>query len=136
MLAFLLLLTVGYCVAGAFQLKETAIISLTLIMFGGAIVKPVISGTVAKCSDSAHRARAMSIFYMVVNIGSFSGKGLRGPLNEHLGLQYINLYAAGMSFAAFILVSVFYTNVDTASTGKTVREALRVFRKVCVNVRF
>lgn len=135
MLAFLLL-TVGYCMLGAFQLKETAIISLTLIMFGGAIVKPVISGTVAKCSDSAHRARAMSIFYMVVNIGSFSGKGLAGPLNEHLGLQYINLYAAGMSFAAFILVSVFYTNVDTAGTGKTVREALRGLGRVCANVRF
>ena len=86
MLAFALL-TAGYTLLGAFQLKTTALLALTVIMFGGAIIKPVISGTVAKCSDSVHRARAMSIFYMVVNIGAFSGKALAGVLNEELGLQ-------------------------------------------------
>ena len=130
------LLTAGYGLLGAYQLKSTALISLSLIMFGGAIIKPVISGTVAKCSDSAHRARAMSIFYMVVNIGSFTGKGLAGQLNEVLGLQYINFYAAGMSFAALILVAMFYKNVDMAGTGKTVGEALRGLLKVMGNFRF
>ena len=130
------LLTGGYGLLGAYQLKVTALASLTLIMFGGAIIKPVISGTVAKCSDDAHRARAMSIFYMIVNIGSFSGKGLAGELNELLGLQYINFYAAGMSFAALLLVSIFYTNPDTAGTGKTVRQALRGLFTVMRNFRF
>lgn len=130
------LLTAGYGLLGAFQLKSTALTSLALIMFGGAIIKPVISGTVAKCSDDAHRARAMSIFYMVVNIGAFSGKGLAGQLNEVLGLQYINFYASGMSFTALLLVTFFYRNVDTAGTGKTVREALRGLLHVMANARF
>ena len=130
------LLTAGYALLGAFQLKSTALVSLALIMLGGAIIKPVISGTVAKCSDSAHRARAMSIFYMVVNIGAFSGKGLAGVLNERLGFQYINFYAAGMAFAALILVASFYRNVDTAGTGKTVGEALRGLWKVMQHFRF
>ncbi len=134
-LAFVLL-TGGYALLGAFQLKITAIIALSLIMFGGAIVKPVISGTVAKCSDSAHRARAMSIFYMVVNIGAFSGKGLAAELNTRLGLQYINFYAAGMAFTALLLVAIFYRNVDTKGTGKTVKEALRGLVKVMGNFRF
>ena len=94
MVAFALL-TVGYGLLGSFQLKSTAMISLGLIMCGGAIIKPVISGTAAKCSTDANRARAMSIFYMVVNIGSFSGKGLAGVLNEELGLQYINYLRRG-----------------------------------------
>jgi len=130
------LLTSGYGLLGAFQLKATAVLSLVLIMFGGAIIKPVISGTVAKCSDSAHRARAMSIFYMIVNIGSFSGKGLAGYLNEAMGLQYINFYAAGMSFLALILVSAFYRNIDTEGVGKTIKEALRGLMTVLGNFRF
>jgi len=135
MLAFTLL-TGGYWLLGAFQLKVTALLALTLIMFGGAIIKPVISGTVAKTSDDAHRARAMSIFYMVVNIGAFSGKGLAAPLNEYLGLQYINFYAAGMTFAALILVTVFYKNVDTEGVGKTFGEAIRGLGKVMLHFRF
>ncbi len=130
------LLTVGYALLGGMQSQPTALCSLALIMFGGAIIKPVISGTVAKCSDDTHRARAMSIFYMVVNIGSFSGKGLAGYLNEALGLQYINFYAAGMSLTALLLVGAFYKNVDTAGTGKTVKEALRGLWTVMQNFRF
>ena len=135
MLAFTLL-TAGYALLGLFQLKLTAVMALVLIMLGGAIIKPVISGTVAKCSDSDHRARAMSIFYMVVNIGSFSGKGLAAELNERLGMQYINYYAALMTFAALILVALFYRNVDTAGTGKTVKEALQGLWKVMRHFRF
>ena len=130
------LLTGGYATLGAFQLKTTTLIALTLIMCGGAIVKPVISGTVAKCSDSAHRVRAMSIFYMIVNIGAFSGKALAGELNERLGLQYINFYAAGMALLALVLVALFYRDVDREGTGKTVGEALHGLVRVVTNVRF
>lgn len=130
------LLTGGYALLGAFQLKVSAILALTMIMLGGAIIKPVISGTVAKTSDALHRARAMSIFYMVVNIGSFSGKLAAGPLNDNFGLQYINFYAAGMSFIALCLVALFYRNPDIEGTGKTVGEAIRGLGRVLKNVRF
>ena len=105
-------------------------------MVGGAIVKPVISGTAAKCSDSAHRARAMSIFYMIVNIGSFSGKGLAAELNERLGMQPIHYCAAGMALVALVLVSLFYRNVDTRGTDKTLAEAARGLLRVLANFRF
>ncbi|MBN2562158.1 MAG: MFS transporter [Phycisphaerae bacterium] len=135
MLAFALL-SLGYWLLGAYQLKGTALLALFLIMCGGAIVKPVISGTAAKCSSEINRARAMSIFYMVVNIGSFSGKFLAGYLNDRLGLQYINLYAAGMALAALVLVSLFYRNPDVKGTGKTFREAWRGLWTVMRNFRF
>ena len=130
------LLTTGYALLGVYQLKAMALLSLLLIMLGGAIVKPCISGTVAKSSDADHRARAMSIFYMIVNIGSFSGKGLAGYLNEALGLQYINFYSAGMSFVALILCAFFYRNIDTEGVGKTVKQALGGLAKVLSNLRF
>ncbi|MGD8451137.1 MAG: MFS transporter [Phycisphaerae bacterium] len=130
------LLTGGYTLLGAFQLKVTALAALALIMLGGAIIKPVISGTVAKTSDAVNRARAMSIFYMTVNIGSFTGKLTAGPLNEHFGLRWINFYAAGMTLVALVLVAVYYKNPDIEGTGKTVGEALRGLVRVLGNVRF
>ncbi len=135
MLAFALL-TAGYGLLGAFQLKSTVILSLGLIMVGGAIVKPVISGTVAKCSDADHRARAFSIFYMVVNIGSFYGKTMADPLRETFGLASINLYSSAMAFIAFVLVALFYKGIDGDKTSKSFDEALRGYVKVLANFRF
>ena len=130
------LLTAGYALLGAFQYKSTAIAALALIMFGGAIVKPVISGTVAKCSDEAHRVRAFSIFYQVVNIGAIFGKTVAKPLRTGLGLEYINFYASAMAFCALLFVVLFYRNVDTEGMGKTPREAWEGLLKVVRNGRF
>ena len=80
------MLTGGYTVLGAFQTKPLTILALLLILIGGSFIKPIISGTVAKSSDEAHRARAYSIFYQIVNIGAFVGKMLACPLRIDLGL--------------------------------------------------
>lgn len=130
------LLTVGYGLLGAFQIKSTVIVSLFLIMVGGAIVKPVIGGTAAKCSDDNHRARAFSIFYAVVNIGAFAGKAAAAPLRQRYGLEYINYYAAIMAFCALIVVLCFYRDVDRSGTGKTLREAWDGLLRVLSNFRF
>ncbi len=135
MLAFALL-TAGYALLGAFQYKSTVVLSLAVIMVGGAIVKPVIAGTAAKCSDDAHRARAFSIFYAIVNIGAFVGKSAAAPLRQKLGLEYINYYAALMAFCAFLVVVFLYRDVDRSGTGKTYREAWQGLIKVVSNIRF
>ncbi len=136
----------GFLPAGSANCKLTAAAALATIMFGGAIVKPVISGTVAKTSDEDHRARAFSIFYQVVNIGAFLGKSVSEPLRTGvdlpyighfaLGLEYINFYASLMALVAFAIVLLFYHNVDTKGTAKTPREALQGLLKVLSNVRF
>jgi len=135
MLAFALL-SVGYFLLGAFPVKAMTLVSLALIMFGGAIVKPVISGTAAKCSDERHRARAFSIFYMVVNIGSFLGKTVAAPVRQNLGLEYINFYASLMALMALIVVALFYRNVDEKGMARTPMEVLEGFGKVLLNFRF
>ncbi|HRX83912.1 MAG TPA: MFS transporter [Phycisphaerae bacterium] len=128
--------TAGTLVAGTLVCKLTAIVALLLIMFGGAIVKPVISATVAKCSDSAHRARAFSIFYAVVNIGAFTGKSVAAPVREFLGLEYIGFYAAVMALGAFVLVTLFYVEVKSEGIGRPAREVIAGLLKVFTHVRF
>jgi dipeptide/tripeptide permease len=78
-------LALGYGVLGAFPSKATAIVALALIAIGGAFVKPVISGTIKKTSPEGLSKIGFSIFYMVVNIGGFSGKIVAKLLRQDLG---------------------------------------------------
>ncbi len=143
LLAFAVL-TAGYALLGAIPEKWAAITALSAIMFGGAIVKPVISGTAAMCSDERNRSRAMALFYMAVNIGSFTGKSVVDPLRLEFddmnlgisGLQAINLYAAAMALVAFVLVAIAYRNRERPNAGKTMSETLEGLLKVVLNFRF
>ena len=116
--------------------KLIVAVALAVIMFGGSIVKPVISGTAAKCSDAAHRARAFSIFYAMINIGSFTGKSVAAPLRISLGLEYINFYAASMALCALVVIAAAYRDVDSHGAGRTYAEAGRSLMKVLRNFRF
>ncbi len=78
-------LAVGYAILGLFPSKGTVIIALACIAVGGAFVKPVISGTVKKTSPGGLSKIGFSIFYMVVNIGGFSGKIVAKALRQDLG---------------------------------------------------
>ncbi len=147
MLAFGLL-AAGYFLLGLFGLagvqvtvsrsaaQIAAVAALTLILLGGAFVKPVISGTVARASDAASRARAFSIYYQVVNIGSFLGKIFAQPLREHLGLEHVSFYSAFMAFLGFALVACFYRGQATGGEHKSVRQILSDFKVVLSNTRF
>ncbi|MCK4237301.1 MAG: MFS transporter, partial [Candidatus Krumholzibacteria bacterium] len=79
------LLALGYGSLGAFPSKATVIFALALIAMGGAFVKPVISGTIKKTSPEGLSRIGFSIFYMVVNIGGFSGKIVAKLLRQDLG---------------------------------------------------
>ena len=52
---------------------------MAIIMIGGSFIKSVITGTVAKETTESNRAQGFSIFYMMVNIGAFSGKTIVKP---------------------------------------------------------
>lgn len=78
-------LAAGYGLLGAFPAKATVIAALALIAIGGAFVKPVISGTIKKTSPEGLSRIGFSIFYMMVNIGGFTGKIIAKALRQDLG---------------------------------------------------
>lgn len=135
LLAFISL-TVGYSLLGGMPEKTFSIIALLFVVFGGSIIKPVITGTVAKTTDEVNRARGYSLFYQLVNIGAFTGKSIAKPLRTELGLEYINFYAAFVAFLALIIVFLFYKNVDTTGEGKSIQDIFNGFKRVLKNVRF
>ncbi len=137
MIAFSLL-TLGYGTLGVFHTMAPVGVGLALIVLGGAIVKPVITGTVSKSSNEANRARAFSIFYMVVNIGSFTGKTIVAPLRIQMGVEMVPYFSAGASFLALILVAlIFFPERETSSErSKSFRETLDGMWMAMSNIRF
>jgi dipeptide/tripeptide permease len=129
------LLTIGYFSLGAFPFKAIVLPSLLIVMIGGSLIKPVITGTIAKTTSEETRAKGYSIFYSIVNIGAFLGKTFAFPLRINLGLQSINYYSALMTFIALIVVFFIYKNQDAAQAKKTFKEVLNGFVRVFTNVR-
>jgi dipeptide/tripeptide permease len=131
------LLTVGYGTLGVFHTLGPVLVGLALIVLGGAFVKPVITGTVAKSSDSVNRARAFSIFYMVVNIGSFTGKTVVAPMRIQMGVETVPWFSSGACLFALILVMLIYRPPDdTDVQPRNLKETLQGMWMAMSNMRF
>lgn len=136
LLAFLLL-SVGYGSLGVFHTLGPVLVGLALIVVGGAFVKPVITGTAAKSSDDANRARAFSIFYMMVNIGSFTGKTIVAPIRIEMGVHRVPFFSAGAAFVALIIVALLYwPREDHEARPRSVAETLKGMGVAMSNLRF
>ncbi len=111
---------------------------MVLIVLGGAFIKSVISGTVAKETTPETRAKGFSIFYAMVNIGAFSGKTIVKPLRETLGnegLITLNYFSASMTFLALLAIWFFYKSNAHSGEGKSFGQIWNALIKVCCNGR-
>jgi len=98
---------------------------MLIIMVGGSFIKSVITGTIAKETTEANRARGYSIFYAMVNVGAFSGKTIVKPLRDSMGnegLIVLNLFAAAMTLLAFVLVMFFYKAASQETEGRSIAQ--------------
>lgn len=111
---------------------------LLIIMVGGAFIKSIISASVARETTEATRARGYSIFYMMVNIGAFTGKTIIDPLRNAIGDNayiYINYFSGFMTLIALLAVIFLYKSTHTAGEGKTMREIGQGFLRIITNWR-
>jgi dipeptide/tripeptide permease len=124
------LLTIGYFFLGVFHTKVLVIFFLFVILVGGSFIKPLITGTVAKTSSNANKARAFSLFYWVVNIGAFSGKTVVPGIRQGIGLEYVNFFSAGMSLLALVLAILIFKPIDKKYEGKTIKDVFNALIKI------
>ena len=111
---------------------------LIILMIGGSFIKSIISASVARETTSETRAKGYSIFYMMVNIGSFSGKSVIDPLRSFVGESayiYINFFSATLCLLAFISILLFYHSAHHSGEGKSVKEVMQGLLKVFSNGR-
>ena len=111
---------------------------LVILMIGGAFIKSIISASVARETTSETRAKGYSIFYMMVNIGSFTGKSVIDPLRSAVGESayiYINYFSATLCVIALIAVLLFYHSAHHSGEGKSLKEVMNGLTKVFSNGR-
>ena len=111
---------------------------LIILMIGGSFIKSIISASVARETTSETRAKGYSIFYMMVNIGSFTGKSVIDPLRSFVGESayiYINFFSATLCVLAFIAILLFYHSAYHSGEGKSVKEVMHGLVKVFSNGR-
>jgi len=81
---------------------------LFLPALGVALVKPSVVGTTARASKENVRSIGYSIYYTLVNIGSFLGPFLAGWVHEHMRVESVFRLAALSVFLMFIGVLIFF----------------------------
>jgi len=130
------LIAVGYGLLWMVPTPVPVLFGLFLAAVGGSFVKPLITGTVTLCSTTVSRARAFSLFYMMVNIGSFTGKSVAGPVRQALGVGTVPLYSAGAAAIALAIAIFLYHPPDNDARPRTAAESLRGLVTVLKNGRF
>ena len=107
-------------------------IILFLPALGVALVKPSVVGTTARASKENVRSIGYSIYYTLVNIGSFLGPFLAGWIHTHMRVENVFRVAALSVFLMFIGVLIFFreprheNNQVTVSLGQVSRNLLTV----------
>jgi len=111
---------------------------LFLPALGVALVKPSVVGTTARASKDSVRSIGYSIYYTLVNIGSFLGPFLAGWVHEHMRVESVFRLAALSVFLMFIGVLIFFREPrreqehQTTSLGQVIHN----FGTVLTNWRF
>jgi proton-dependent oligopeptide transporter, POT family len=94
------------------------VLGIVLIGMGGSIVKPCIAGTIQKTSGM-RATLGFGIFYMVINIGSITGRGVSYFIRTNLGIPAIFTYAATIFALIGLAVVLFlYQEPEYVSDGK------------------
>jgi len=89
----------------------SVVVGIVLIGLGGSVIKPCISGTVQK--TAGRRATlAFAIFYMVINIGSLTGRFISYVMRTEFDLSMIFAVGAGFSVVAFFVVLLVYRDPE------------------------
>jgi proton-dependent oligopeptide transporter, POT family len=108
---------VGKGPAGAVDFTVPVVLGIVLIGLGGSIVKPCIAGTVQKTAGT-RATLAFGIFYMVVNIGSITGRSVSYFIRTSLGIPAIFAYAAtGFALIGLLITLFIYKEPEYVSDG-------------------
>jgi len=88
----------------------TLFVGVILIIpaLGISMVKPCVVGTTARASKENVRQLGYSIYYTMVNIGSFAGPYIASWAHAHLGVERVFRISALSVFAMFFFVLIFF----------------------------
>ena len=117
-----------------------ALVSVVLMLpaLGIALVKPAVVGTTARASKESVRSIGYSIYYTLVNIGSFFGPILASWVHKHVSVENVFRVAALSVFLMFFVVLALFREprLSAEASTPTVGQVARNFLTVLSNPRF
>ena len=109
---------IGQAEAAAVDYTVPVVLGIVLIGIGGSIVKPCIAGTVQKTAG-ARATLGFGIFYMIINIGSITGRGISYLVRRELGIPAIFFPVASLfAIIGLLLVLFVYREPEYVRDGK------------------
>jgi dipeptide/tripeptide permease len=110
----------GHQAAETIDYTLPIVLGILLLGMGGSIVKPCIAGTVQKTAGT-RATLAFGIFYMIINIGSITGRGVSYFIRKILGLGIPAIFTFASAIFALIGLAVvlfIYKEPEYVSDGK------------------
>jgi dipeptide/tripeptide permease len=138
MLASLVVIVLGYSLASRVTAYPGMVAALLLIALGGAVMKPVIAGTVKAESTEENRGLGFSIYYMMINVGSLGAPFLANAVRTGTGKPALIFAAcAVVEAAALLLTFAAFRNptLDPAARAKPLATVLSEMVQVLGNAR-
>lgn len=128
----------AYFLLGQFTTYETFFLAFLMVAFGAATFKPVVTGTVAKCTDNSNSSLGWGVFYMMVNIGGLMGPVVAGIVRGW-SWDYVFIASSCWIGVNYIWLLIFYKEPTTEAASVNKRSLKVVFRdmmEVMGNGRF
>ena len=108
----------GYALTGMATNYILVFLSLIVLALGAGFFKPIISGTIAKSTDSTNSSLGFGIYYWSINLGAFLFPLILVPILKGYSYSYIFYMGAAIALLLFLLNTlVFKEPIKEKSTA-------------------
>jgi proton-dependent oligopeptide transporter, POT family len=126
------LLGLGYFISGSMTTYPLIFMSLVILGLGAGTFKPIISGTIARVTDSRNSTLGFGIFYWSINLGAFLFPLFLVPYLKSFAWKYV-FWASALATGLMLIPNIFFYRdpprpMSTKSLGQVLAEVTLVLR--------
>jgi proton-dependent oligopeptide transporter, POT family len=129
------LLSAGYLLTSQARAYGVVLAALIVLAFGAGTFKPIISGTIARSTDSTNSGFGFGIFYWTINLGAFLTPLLIARLKD-ISWSYVFWFSAALTGAMLLPVAFVYRDPPRPKNTRSVKEVLGQMFMVLRDWRF
>jgi dipeptide/tripeptide permease len=131
-----IVMSLGYLFTSFSSSYYVVFASLLLMVTGAGFFKPIISGSIARCTDESNSTLGFGIFYWTINLGAFLFPLFLVPYMKSLGWNYIFIMAAIGTGWLLLLALFVYQEPARPAIQKKLGEVLKGAILVLKDYRF
>ena len=120
-----LLITVGYVIAGFVSSFYLMLVAFIILGIGTGTFKPMTSGTIATTTSEGTRNLGYSIYYWMINVGSFLAPLAVAIAIPRESYRLVFFMSAGLVAANFFIAFFFFRNPIAPDPKKSIVQVLK-----------